>query len=269
MRPHCALAMAMMVVGCDYVPTDPCASTDSKPVLEIRAVEDSATAAKAVALSLSNITLGGAPIDTVVLRSNILHNVERSKYGIGCLLPCTFGTEPGTYAFDTRSNGFYPTHHEVTASYTDAPIGCPESHERATGVTLNMVEADSARARFYFLRRTNEVAQDGAYVTFDDGSGPLTAQVTWPGDSFMTKNDGTLHVRFVVGAPDTIGVGVVDLPLMKDTEWSVGAYLYDQNPEKESFCIKAKGFPLRRAVAGADSLYVGWSYRQLSISSSC
>jgi hypothetical protein len=264
------LAIVFIVVGCDGQPTDPCVATESKPVLEILAVHDPATGAAGFALSLSNITLDGIPVDSAVLRTNLLRNVERTSTGIACTLPCSFGNESGTYYFDVRAFGFYPDHAEVVASYSEVPTGCPASHGQPSRVSLALVEADSARVKFTFAqRRATGLPSDIASVIFDDGSGERTLDVERPPESFLTRNAGTLHVRFVVGAPDTIAVGEVDLALKKDWEWSVGAYLYDRSPVEESFCIEAKAFPLRRVIPGADSLYVGWAGSPLSESAGC
>ena len=270
MRWFAALVAMVIVVGCDGQPTDPCVATESKPVLEIVAVHDPATGAVGSALSLSNITLDGIPVDSAVLRTNLLRNVERTSTGIACTLPCSFGVESGTYAFDVRAPSFYPDHVEVVATYSEVPAGCPASRGEPTSVSVALVEADSARVTFTFAQRqTTGLPSDIASVVFDDGSGARTLDVEWPPESFLTRNAGTLHVRFVVGAPDTIAVAEVDLPLKKDWEWSVGAYLYDRSPVEESFCIEAKGFPLRRVIPGADSLYVGWAGSPLSESVAC
>jgi len=73
----------------------------------------------------------------------------------------------------------------------------------------------------------------------------------------------------VVGAPDTIGVGEVDLPLRKDWQWTVSAFMYDVNPMEESFCFTARSFPLRRLIGGADSLYIGWGGTPISGQIAC
>jgi len=130
------LAIVFIVVGCDGQPTDPCVATESKPVLEILAVHDPATGAAGSALSLSNITLDGIPVDSAVLRTNLLRNVERTSTGIACTLPCSFGNESGTYYFDVRAFGFYPDHAEVVASYSEVPTGCPASHGQPSRVSL-------------------------------------------------------------------------------------------------------------------------------------
>jgi hypothetical protein len=270
MRWFAALAAAVIVVGCDGQPTDPCVATESKPVLDIVSVHDPATGAVGSTLSLSYITLDGIPVDSAILRTNVLRNVERTPTGIVCTLPCSFGIESGTYGFDVRAPGFYPDHAEVVAAYTEVPAGCPAAHGQPTSASVALVEADSARVKFTFAQRRATGLPSGiASVIFDDGSGARTLDVERPPESFLTRNAGTLHVRFVVGAPDTIAVGDVELALRKDWEWSVGAYLYDRSPVEESFCIEAEGFPLRRVIPGADSLYIGWAGAPLSESVGC
>jgi hypothetical protein len=270
MRWFAALAVSVTIASCDGQPTDPCVGTEAKPVLEVVAVHDPATGSMGSALSLSNITLDGVPVDSAMLRTNLLRNVERTSTGIACALPCSFGGEPGTYRFDVRAPGFYPGQAEVVAGYADIPAGCPASHGRPTSVSVALVEADSARVTFTFTQRQSTALPfDIASVTFDDGSGSRTVDVEWPWRSYLTRNAGTLHVRFVLGAPDTIAVGEVELPLKKDWEWSVGAYLSDRSPLEESFCIEAKAVPLRRPVPGVDSLYIGWGGLPLSETAAC
>lgn len=266
-----AAAALLFAGGCDGQPAASCVEGESKPILEIASARDPVTGTAASTLSLYDITLDGVPIDTAVLRTDRQHNIERTDDGLDCTaLPCSFGGAPGMYAFDVVAPGFYASPAEVTARFTEVPAGCPESHGRATTLSLALTEADSARVTFQFAqRRATGLPSDIASVTFDDGSGPRSIRIDLPAESYITRNAGTLHIRFVVGAPDTIATGEVDLPLMKDWEWSVGAYLYDRSPTEESFCIDAKSFPLMRPVPGADSLWVGWAGTRLSREDTC
>jgi hypothetical protein len=270
MRVLSILVFVLAVCGCDGQTLDPCLDTPSNRVLEIVAVRDLATGASASNLSLSNIRLEGTPLDTTILRTNVLRNVERTNDGIACTLPCRFGVEPGMYAFDVRAPGFYPGHSEVIAEYRNAPTGCPASDGDPTQHAVDLVEADSARAVFSYVFRNGTGLQQGdVSVTFDDGSGSRTMVPAHPWQTFVTRNAGTLSVRFVVGAPDTLAAGEIELPLMKDWRWGVAAYVSDRNPEDDSFCVEAKSFPLRGAIANADSLYIAWGGSQLSVESAC
>jgi hypothetical protein len=185
-------------------------------------------------------------------------------------LPCLFGAEEGSYAFDVRAPSFYGSSTEVIATYSRIPSGCPSAQGRPTSIDLQLIEADSAQVRFSFAARTaTGLASDVASATFDDGSGPRSVDLTSPWPTFQTRNSGTLHVRFVIAAPDTIATGEVYLPLKKDWIWHIGARLYEQNPIHESFCIQAKSFPLWREIPGADSLYVGWAGNSISEPFTC
>jgi len=62
---------------------------------------------------------------------------------------------------------------------------------------------------------------------------------------------------------------MVDLPPMKDREWGVRTFIGDRNPTDVSFCVEASSFPLRRAVPGADSLYIAWGGTRLSENDAC
>lgn len=270
MRAFTFPAFVLAVWGCDGQALDPCLESTSNRVLEIVAVRDLATGASGSNLGLSTIRLDGAPLDTAVLRTNLLRNIERTNGGIACTLPCSFGVKAGTYTFDVRAPGFYPGHSEVVAAYRNVPRGCPASNGDPTQHTVDLVEADSARARFSYVFRNGTGLQSGdVSVTFDDGSGSRTLALGTPWQTFVTRNAGTLNVRFVVGAPDTLAVGEIELPLMKDWQWGVAAHVSDRNPMDDSFCVEAKSFPLRRAIPNADSLYIAWGGSQLSVVSGC
>lgn len=262
--------LATLVGGCDGQALEPCVATKSKPVLEIVSARDQATGAAITALAITDVRLDGFPVDSGVLSTNPLHNVERTMQGLTCTVPCLFGIVGGVYTFRARATGYYPTSGHVLAQYSDVPIGCPLSHGSPTHMALALTEADSARAEFSFaVRAATNLPVDISTVTFDDGSGPRTVAVLYPWQEHVTRNSGTLHVRFVVGAPDTLAVGEMDLPLRKDWRWSVTAFIYDRNPKAESFCIDATSFPLRRPIPGADSLYLGWSGLPISQPGAC
>lgn len=270
MRVVIVLGAVLTVMACDDQTVDPCPQSESKPVLEIVAVRDPATGTSGAALALSSITLDGVPVDTSILRTHVLRNVERTEEGIACTVPCSFGQEPGIYSFDVLAPGFYQGHDEVSAAYTNVPDGCPASHGDPTPHSVNLIEADSARVIFsYTIRNGTGLAGGIVGVTFDDGTGARSVMPMFPWQSFVTRNSGTLHIEFVVGAPDTIAVGDLDLPLNKDWEWAVRAFIYDHNPMEDSFCVEAKSFPLRRAVPNADSLYIAWSGLPLSRNAAC
>jgi hypothetical protein len=270
MRLDGALGAIVLLAACGDQALDPCLDSVSKPVLQIVAVRDQATGASGSALSLSNIVLDGIPVDTTVLRTNILHNVERTSTGLACTVPCIFGETPGTWAFDVRAPGFYPGHDQIFAAYTDVPGGCPDSYGQPTSHVVPLIEADSARVKFGLVLRNGTGLSDVvATVTFDDGSGPRSVARPWPSQPYVTRNTGTLKVRFAIEAPDTIGIGEVELPLMKDWIWGVSASISDRNPTQDSFCVEAKSFPLRRAIPNADSLYVSWGGSNLSVAGSC
>jgi hypothetical protein len=178
--------------------------------------------------------------------------------------------EPGRYEFDVRAPGFYPGHSEVVASYHNVPTGCPSTNGDPTQHAIDLVEADSARAWFSYVIRNGTGLQSGdVSVTFDDGSGSRTVVLETPWQTFVTRDAGTLSVRFVVGAPDTLAVGQIELPLKKDWRWGVAAHVSDRNPVDDSFCVEAKSFPLRRAIPNADSLYIAWGGSQLSVIGGC
>jgi hypothetical protein len=260
------IGLLALLTACEIAPIEPCSTTSEKPILEIGAASNQATGVSIPVITITQLTLDGAPVDTALVRSNSKWNVERTSKGIVCTLPCSFGRESGTYAFEARASGFYLTAVNVSAEYSRIPAGCPAAHGTPSRVALSLTEADSARVHFNFTaRRATGLGLDIATVTFDDGSGPRTSTRPW--QTYPTRNAGTLHVRFVVAAPDTIAIGEVDLPLRKDWEWAIRGFLYDENPT--GLCIQAKSFPLRRPVAGADSFYIGWAGTYLSVSVVC
>lgn len=264
------LGLMAAMAACDGGAIDPCVDGEPSAVLEIAAVRDPATGASGAALSLSDIMIDGVAIDTAIVRTNLLRHVERTATGIACTVPCSFGEQPGTYTFDVHSPGFYPGRAAVVASYSNAPAGCAASHGDPTRFTVRLVEADSARAAFSYSLAAGTGLSDGiVLVEFDDGAGMRSVTPAWPWQSFITRNSGTLHVRFVVGAPDTIAMGTIDLPLKKDWEWGIRAFIADRNPTDFSFCVEATSFPLRRAVPGADSLYIAWGGTRLSENDAC
>jgi hypothetical protein len=248
--------------ACERQVMEPCAQTTARPIVDISAAEGVASQASIPSLFLHDITRDGLPIDTTALRGSLRRNAQVESGGLSCNVPCGFGEEPGTYRFGVRAHGFYGSAVQVAAEYSAVPAECPASHGTPTRVALALVEADSARVSFGFVKRSAVDVQPGVSITFDDGSGVTTFDLTRPWPTFETRNAGTLRVRVVMGAPDTIAVGELELPLQKDWHWSISAYLYDSNPA--AFCVQARSFPLRRAVAGADSLYLGWAGNYLS-----
>jgi hypothetical protein len=66
-------------------------------------------------------------------------------------------------------------------------------------------------------------------------SGLKTIPIDGQTREFVTPNTGTLRVRFVVGAPDTLATGDVELPLKKDWVWSISAHVASRNPQIDGF----------------------------------
>ena len=217
--------------------------------------------------AISNIKLNGVVMDTAELRIRSF-SLQRGSLGFDCTLPCSFGYQPGTYTFDAYARGFYRSSAQAAASYADPPAGCPATHGTPTSTSVALTEFDSARVSFQFTTAANATgiaSSEIAQITFDDGSGPQTIDLRFPWPTFQTRNTGNLRVRFVVGLPDTLAVGEMDLPLKKDWQWSIDGHLSTGLPG--NFCSGVKAFPLRRLTPGADSLrltsvrsapYPGW-----------
>jgi hypothetical protein len=268
------IILAMSVVGtmsgCEPQPTEPCTDSTDKPVLLISSALDQATGTPIPVIGLVDITLDGVPVDTIVLRTNARHNVERRRNLLSCILPCTFGEDKGVYAFDIFSTGYYMNTAEIAAEYANVPEGCPASHGEPTTATFRLIEADSARVHFGFVRRFGVgLASDAATVTFDDGSGPRIDNLGEPRIDYVTRNAGTMRIHVTVAAPDTIAVGDIELPLRKDWRWGVSVYVSDRNPAEDGFCVDAKAFPLRKPVPVADSLYISWGGLPISQNVAC
>jgi hypothetical protein len=255
------LAILASLPACDRTPLEPCAGTAAKPILEITSARNAASGAPLSAISITDPVHNGVPLDTALLRTNLVWNLARTSRGFLCTLPCRFGSTPGTYTFNASTQSFYPTRVEIVANYTGIPSGCPASHGVATRIHLALREADSARVTFAFVTRTGTgLTASAAAITYNDGSGDRLIGLVPAQPTFPTANTGTMHVRVVLGAPDTLAVGEVDIPLRKDWHWAVGAWVYDRNPQSVSFCVQnVRSFPLRRAVPNADSLYLTFS----------
>ncbi|HSL71122.1 MAG TPA: hypothetical protein VK864_12830, partial [Longimicrobiales bacterium] len=136
MLQRASIGLLVLVAACNDGAVDPCPAGNEKPVLEIGAASNQATGASIPVIAITNITLDGAPVDTAVLRSNFRWNIARTSKGITCTVPCSFGREPGSYAFDARATGFYETTAHVVAQYSQIPSGCPAAHGKPAQVAL-------------------------------------------------------------------------------------------------------------------------------------
>ena len=255
----CRSVIALMLAflpACDRSVVEPCSGTSTKPIVQIAEARNASTGALLPKILITNPMLDGAPLDPAL---TFVSNIERAGSGFFCTIPCLFGSKPGTYTFTASAQSFYQAPIQVVASYTNIPAGCPATHGSPARVSLALLEADSARVAFGFATRTGTgLTADIVSITFNDGSGDRTTGLRHAQPPFPTLNSGNLHVRVVLTAPDTLAVGEIDLPLMKDWQYAVMVFVYDRNPQ--AMCIpNVKSFALRRAVPNADSLYIAWA----------
>ena len=261
-----AAALLAFTVACGDEVVDPC--TSPKPILQISAAQGTPTGTRIPILMISNVRLDGQPIDTADLRLRSFNVQRLSGIWFDCTVPCSLGYQPGTYTFDAYARGYYPATVQAVADYSNTPTGCPASHGTPTNMAVALAEADSARVSFHFSAVAG-VTLRSADITFDDGSGFRSLNVGFNRQTFEIRNSGNLSVRFVVGHPDTVGVAELNVPLRKDRHWFIGAYLANQNPLMGNTCASVRSYPMRRAVQGADSLYVGWVATPISWSLVC
>jgi hypothetical protein len=140
-------------------------------------------------------------------------------------------------------------------------VGCERTSTDPIELPPQPIKPDSAKVSFSFVPSlASGLPYHAAIVSYDDGDGMKTIRFNGQTGEFITRNTGTLRVRFIVSAPDTLVIGEVDLPLKKDWRWSVSGYVTNRNPQLDGFCLMGpKTFALRRPLPGADSMYILWA----------
>ena len=244
-----AVALLVLTLACGNEVVDPC--TSSKPILQISAAQGTPTGTRIPILMISNVRLNGQPMDTADLRQRSFNLQRLSGIWFDCTVPCSLGYQPGTYAFDAYARDYYGASFQAVADYSNTPPGCPASHGTPAQTSVALIEADSSRVSFQFsIPAGLTLGVDSVQVSFDDGSGQRTFDLTWPWPTFQIRNYGTLHVRYVIGVRDTIAVGQVDVPLRKDRQIFIGSHLANRNPMSNNTCAKVLFFEAARCRCG-------------------
>lgn len=134
---------ALFLVSCeDPNNSDPeagiCVHTYEDPILAIESVS-SESGDPISEIYLSNLSINGSEQDLSSVTDDPSNNVSVEDSSIVCTIPCGFGTQEGTYQFDTSTPDYQDT--TITfegVSYEVFNGGCPSSNSGSREVSFEL-----------------------------------------------------------------------------------------------------------------------------------
>ena len=121
------LSVACFSLGCQNDPTGPCFVEFREAILHITNVRDGTTGEAISQITISRLQIDGQqnPIGEWSLYES--QNVELRDSSLTCTLPCSFGTQDGTYLLGVSAEGYVDRDVEIPGvhfSVHEGP-GCP------------------------------------------------------------------------------------------------------------------------------------------------
>ncbi|MAQ99299.1 MAG: hypothetical protein CMI00_02045 [Oceanospirillaceae bacterium] len=121
----------------------PCVIIELEPVLHIDSASGSQSGAVIGDVDLTDLVVNDTPLSDTELQllAETGNNVSVTGEGLHCTLPCAFGSEGGTWAFNARSDGYLSTGQVITAEYAvQEGEGCPTYLDEGTHANLLLTE---------------------------------------------------------------------------------------------------------------------------------
>ncbi|MBB87921.1 hypothetical protein [Abyssibacter sp.] len=136
---------ALLVTGCeggeDSGTVGACVNLANDEVLHIDDASGTTTDATIGEIVLSGFAIDGDAISAESIAAGRSTNITLDGNALNCVLPCSFGTEPGTWTFGASADGYELTPQEVEAEYNRFVGGCPSYDEDGTHVSITLDES--------------------------------------------------------------------------------------------------------------------------------
>jgi hypothetical protein len=96
----------------------------SGPALTVASATDLVSGATLGTITLSQVTIDGAPADLAqLLQDSQATNLRISGAALECTLPCGLSSHQGTYSFQVEAAGYQPATKSVVAKYATTSRG--------------------------------------------------------------------------------------------------------------------------------------------------
>jgi len=139
------LGVALWLAGCepgdDSGTVGACVNLPGDEVLHLDEASGTTTDATIAEIVLSGFAIDGDAVSAQSIAAERTTNITLDGNALNCVLPCSFGTQPGTWTFGASAAGYELTPQEIDADYDRFVSGCPSYDEDGTHVSITLDES--------------------------------------------------------------------------------------------------------------------------------
>lgn len=140
------LMVTLFMTGCESndsanTPVGVCIHTYEDEVLHIDEAFGKTTGSVIGQIDLSSFAVNGVTRSVESIIQQRSSNVTLVGETLRCTLPCSFGTESGSWEFSVVAPGYVPTGQIIEVSYSTFSGGCPSYEDVGTHTTVIVNES--------------------------------------------------------------------------------------------------------------------------------